>query len=181
MEYKKLASTGPVLFKPKVFSDGRGYFMETFRQNEFEEHCGNYTFVQDNQSKSRGGVIRGLHYQLNKPQGKLVRAIKGRIFDVAVDLRKSSPDFGRSYGVFLDTEMHEILWIPPGFAHGFAVLSDEAEFVYKCTAYYDPKDEYCLIWNDPELKISWPLLKDGPLLSEKDMRGLPLAKCPVFR
>lgn len=180
MEFQTLATCGPVVMTPLIHGDARGYFMETFRQNDFVRHCGEHVFVQDNQSRSRRRVLRGLHYQLRQPQGKLLRVISGRVFDVAVDLRRSSPDFGRSYSVVLDSEEHRMFWAPPGFAHGFLVLSDEAEFVYKCTAYYDPGDEYCLKWDDPSLGIGWPVPADGPILSEKDARGLPLSRCPTF-
>lgn len=180
MEFQTVAPNGPVVMTPLLHGDARGYFMETFRQNDFVRHCGEHVFVQDNQSRSRARVLRGLHYQLRRPQGKLLRVISGRVFDVAVDLRRSSPGFGKSYSVVLDSEEHRMFWAPPGFAHGFLVLSDEAEFVYKCTDYYDPGDEYCLKWDDPALDIHWPLPGGGPLLSEKDTRGLPLSECPTF-
>lgn len=182
MEFRPLAAGGPVLLIPKVWGDERGYFMETFRQNEFERHCGKYQFVQDNQSKSGNGVLRGMHYQLNQPQGKLVRVISGRVYDVAVDLRRGSSHFGRPFGVILDSENKYSLWVPPGFAHGFLVLSDTAEFVYKCTTYYAPGDEHCLLWNDKDVAVDWPGLSQGlvPLLSPKDQRGLSLAECAVY-
>ncbi|MDE5833326.1 MAG: dTDP-4-dehydrorhamnose 3,5-epimerase [Desulfovibrio sp.] len=180
MDFEYLAENGPVLLVPRVFGDERGYFMETFRQNEFEAHCGRYEFVQDNQSLSQRRVLRGLHYQLNHPQGKLVRVIMGRVYDVAVDLRASSPDFGRCYGVVLDNIEHKSLWVPPGFAHGFYVLSDKAEFVYKCTAYYDPADERSLIWNDPTVNVDWPLEGEIPILSAKDEKGLPWDKADKY-
>lgn len=180
MEFQTLAPGGPVAMTPLVHGDARGFFMETFRQNEFARHCGEHVFVQDNQSRSRGGVLRGLHYQLRKPQGKLLRVISGRVFDVAVDLRRSSPNFGKSYSMVLDTEKHRMFWVPPGFAHGFLVLGDGAEFVYKCTTYYAPDDECCLKWDDPALHIDWPIPEGGPILSEKDARGLTLSECPTF-
>lgn len=180
MKFRQLAPGGPVILIPEVFGDERGYFMETFRQNEFEKHCGNYEFVQDNQSKSRGGVLRGLHYQLLHPQGKLVRVIKGRVFDVAVDIRRSSPTFGRNFSAVLDAESHHGFWVPPGFAHGFMVMGDEAEFVYKCTTYYAPDDEHCLLWNDPDLAIDWPLEGQAPILSAKDKEGKPFKDCPFY-
>lgn len=180
MQYQILDYNGPALLTPKVWSDERGYFMETFRQNDFNRHCGSHNFVQDNQSKSKGGVLRGLHYQLNHPQGKLARVIRGRVFDVAVDLRKSSENFGKSYGVVLDNITHQIFWIPPGFAHGFLVLSEEAEFVYKCTEYYDPSDERCIIWNDPSLAINWPINGIAPLLSPKDLMGASFNGAPYY-
>ena len=140
MEYKKLAIPEVVLMAPKVFGDERGFFMETFRQSEFEKYCGNYQFVQDNHSSSSQGILRGLHYQLDKPQGKLVRVVKGEVFDVAVDMRESSPTFGQWVGEFLSADNRRMLWVPPGFAHGFLVTSEQAEFVYKCTDYYNPGD-----------------------------------------
>lgn len=180
MEFHLLAPNGPVMMIPKVFGDDRGYFMETFRLNEFQKHCGSYDFVQDNQSKSRGGVLRGLHYQLNHPQGKLVRVISGTVFDVAVDLRNSSPTFGKAFYAMLDAEKNIQFWVPPGFAHGFMVLSDTAEFIYKCTAYYAPDDEHCLKWNDPDLDIPWPQAPVELILSEKDQKGQPFASCPCY-
>lgn len=180
MEFKSMCANGPVVMIPQKFGDARGYFMETFRQNEFEAHCGKYVFVQDNQSKSQKNVLRGLHYQLQNPQGKLVRVIAGTVFDVAVDLRKSSPAFGKVFHVILDAAQSHMFWVPPGFAHGFMVLSDEAEFVYKCTEYYAPQDEYCLLWNDPELQIPWPNDSAVPVLSEKDGKGLSMSDCPKF-
>jgi dTDP-4-dehydrorhamnose 3,5-epimerase len=172
MQYEKLAIPDVVLLTPKVFGDERGFFMETFRQAEFEQHCGDYTFVQDNHSLSTHGILRGLHYQLEKPQGKLVRVTRGEVFDVAVDLRQSSPTFGQWVGATLSAENKQLLWVPPGFAHAFYVTSDEAEFQYKCTDYYNPGDEYCIRWDDPTLAIDWPLV-DGkpPRVSEKDGQG----------
>ena len=180
MEFQTLAPGGPVVMTPLVHGDARGFFMETFRQNEFARHCGEHVFVQDNQSRSRGGVLRGLHYQLRQPQGKLLRVISGRVFDVAVDLRRSSPNFGKSYSMVLDTVEHRMFWVPPGFAHGFLVLGEGAEFVYKCTTYYAPDDECCLKWDDPALHIDWPIPEGGPILSEKDARGLTLSECLTF-
>lgn len=180
MEFRSLAPDGPVLLTPRVFGDERGYFMETFRQNEFDEHCGRHEFVQDNQSKSAGNVLRGLHYQLRQPQGKLVRVIRGKVFDVAVDLRRWSANFGKSYSALLDDTNHQLLWVPPGFAHGFLVLGCGAEFVYKCTAYYAPQDERCLLWNDASLKIDWPLAGQTPLLSAKDQQGRLFGECAVY-
>lgn len=181
MEFEILAPAGPVIMTPKVFGDERGYFLETFRQNEFEAHCGKFEFVQDNQSKSTKGVLRGLHYQLPRPQGKLVRVISGRVFDAAVDLRTNSPTFGQSFGVELDSIKHREFWIPPGFAHGFLVLSDEAVFAYKCTAYYAPEYEHSLLWNDPTAAVAWPLAGIQPLLSAKDQAGLSFDACPKFK
>ncbi|WP_311946265.1 dTDP-4-dehydrorhamnose 3,5-epimerase [Halomonas piscis] len=172
MQFEKLAIPDVVLLTPRVFGDERGFFMETFRQSEFAEHCGDYTFVQDNHSMSAHGILRGLHYQLEKPQGKLVRVTRGEVFDVAVDLRQSSPTFGQWVGATLSAENKQLLWVPPGFAHAFYVTSDEAEFQYKCTDYYNPGDEYCIRWDDPTLAIDWPLV-DGkpPRVSEKDGQG----------
>ncbi|WP_447529197.1 dTDP-4-dehydrorhamnose 3,5-epimerase [Vreelandella sp. TE19] len=182
MHYEKLAIPDVVLLTPKVFGDERGFFMETFRQNEFEENCGNYQFVQDNHSKSSQGTLRGLHYQLNHPQGKLVRVTQGEVFDVAVDMRKSSPTFGQWVGATLSAENKQQLWVPPGFAHGFYVTSEEAEFQYKCTNYYAPDDEVSLRWDDPSLAIEWPLKnEDGPTLSAKDKGGCTLSKTPYFK
>lgn len=180
MEFDILAPNGPVVLTPRIFGDQRGYFLETFRQNEFETHCGKFSFVQDNQSKSAGGVLRGLHYQLQHPQGKLVRVLSGRVFDVAVDLRQSSPAFGQCYGIELDDISHREFWIPPGFAHGFFVISTEAIFIYKCTDYYAPEFEHSLIWNDPTINVPWPLSGHTPLLSPKDLNGLSFAECPKF-
>lgn len=179
MDFHVLDPMGPVLLTPRIFSDKRGYFMETFRQSDFEAHCGKYQFVQDNQSKSVQHVLRGLHYQLIHPQGKLVRVFKGQIIDAAIDLRQFSPNFGKFYLVQLDDEKCQSLWIPPGFAHGFYVKSPVAEFVYKCTAYYDPDDEYCIIWNDPDLNIPWPI-KEPPILSDKDLKGCHFKEAQIY-
>ena len=180
MEYIPLAIPDVVLLKPKVFGDERGFFMETFRQTEFEQHCGNYQFVQDNHSKSAHGILRGLHYQLRQPQGKLVRVTRGEVFDVAVDLRQSSPTFGQWVGECLSEDNKYQLWVPPGFAHGFLVTSPEAEFFYKCTDYYAPDDEYGLIWNDPHIAIDWPEVENGPILSGKDSQATSFADCAKF-
>jgi len=168
-----------LLLRPKVFGDARGFFFESYNRKAFSELGIDAEFVQDNHSRSAKGVLRGLHYQISQPQGKLVRVVAGEVFDVAVDLRRSSPHFGRVASFRLSAESHEMAWIPPGFAHGFLVLSDHAEFLYKTTDYYAPEFERCLRWNDPALDIAWPL--DGtPLLSAKDQAGLPLAECEVF-
>lgn len=183
MQFEKLAIPDIVLITPQVFGDERGFFMETFRQSEFEAHCGNYQFVQDNHSKSKQGILRGLHYQLEKPQGKLVRVTQGEVFDVAVDLRESSPTFGQWVGVYLSAENKQMLWVPPGFAHGFYVTSEEAEFQYKCTGYYNPGDEYSLLWCDETLKIGWPLVSnEKPQLSAKDEQeqAMEWAQTPKF-
>ncbi|WZL73637.1 dTDP-4-dehydrorhamnose 3,5-epimerase [Clostridiaceae bacterium 35-E11] len=160
---------GVYIIEPTVFGDHRGYFMETYNAKDFQEAGLNMTFVQDNQSKSKKGVLRGLHFQYKNPQGKLVKVIKGEVFDVAVDLRKNSRTYGKWIGVILSEENKKQFYIPEGFAHGFLVLSEEAEFAYKCTDFYHPEDEGGILWNDPEIGIEWPL--DGIeeiLLSEKD-------------
>ena len=161
---------GLCVIEPKVFPDERGYFMETYNRNDFEEEGLNMTFVQDNQSSSSKGVVRGLHFQTQHPQGKLVRAVSGKVYDVAVDLRNDSPTFGKCYGVILDAEKQNQFYIPEGFAHGFYVLSESAVFAYKCTDFYDPKGEGGLMWNDPEIGIDWKSIAPdvSPLLSEKD-------------
>lgn len=157
------------IIKPSIFGDERGFFMETWQQEKFEKMIGigPVNFVQDNHSKSINGILRGLHYQSENTQGKLVRVISGEVFDVAVDIRKKSSTFGKWVGVFLSAENKHQLWIPEGFAHGFYVTSKEAEFVYKCTDYYNPKSECSIIWNDPDIGINWPLL-NRPILSLKD-------------
>lgn len=157
------------IIEPAVFGDERGFFMETWNQKKFEELVtGKPTpFVQDNHSKSKKGILRGLHYQTENTQGKLVRVVSGEVFDVAVDIRKNSPTFGQWVGVYLSAENKRQLWVPEGFAHGFYVTSDEAEFVYKCTNFYNPSAEYSILWNDPELDIKWPLV-NNPILSDKD-------------
>ena len=160
------------VIEPTVFGDHRGYFMETYNQKEFEEASLDMIFVQDNESRSKKGVLRGLHFQKTKPQGKLVRVIEGEVFDVAVDLRRSSKTFGQWYGVLLTAENKKQFYVPEGFAHGFVVLSETATFVYKCTQLYDPTDEGGLMWNDPEIGIDWPLPKEMEvLLSEKDQKN----------
>ena len=172
MKFNATDIPGIILIEPQVFGDSRGFFMETWQQKEFNEKAAPYTFVQDNHSKSTKGILRGLHYQINQPQGKLVRVVQGSVFDVAVDMRKSSPTFGKWVGYELSAENHHMLWVPPGFAHGFYVMSDTAEFVYKCTDYYAPEFERSLAWNDPTVGIEWPI-QDGatPLLSDKDAKG----------
>ena len=168
MKYEPLAIPDVVLMTPKVFGDERGFFMETFRQSEFEQHCGHYQFVQDNHSKSARNTLRGLHYQATRPQGKLVRVTQGEVFDVAVDIRAGSPSFGQWVGVTLSAENKQQLWIPPGFAHGFYVISKTAEVMYKCTRYYAPEDERAIRWDDHSLDIQWPLVAEKPLTSQKD-------------
>ena len=163
-----------VIIQPKVHGDERGFFLETFQANRYSEMAGiSSSFVQDNYSRSSKDVLRGLHFQKKKPQGKLVRVVKGEVFDVAVDIRKDSSTFGQWDSFILSEENKSQLWVPPGFAHGFLVLSDIADFEYKCTDYYDPSDEGSIIWNDNDLKISWPT--DNPKLSKKDMNSMTLA------
>ncbi|WP_139685731.1 dTDP-4-dehydrorhamnose 3,5-epimerase [Vibrio tasmaniensis] len=164
------------IIEPSVFGDERGFFMETWNQKKFEEVVtGKPTpFVQDNHSKSKKGILRGLHYQTENTQGKLVRVVSGEVFDVAVDIRKDSPTFGLWVGEYLSSENKRQLWVPEGFAHGFYVTSDEAEFVYKCTDYYNPKGELSISWNDPQLNVEWPLNGIFPILSEKDLNGIEL-------
>jgi dTDP-4-dehydrorhamnose 3,5-epimerase len=168
------------IIEPTVFGDERGYFMETYNQNEFKESGLDLNFVQDNQSKSTKGVLRGLHFQYKHPQGKLVRVIKGEVFDVAVDLRKNSPTYGKWEGVVLSEDNKKQFYIPEGFAHGFLVLSDEAEFTYKCTDFYDPDDEGGILWNDPEIGIEWPLNDiDVVQLSDKDKNWKSMNQTPT--
>ncbi|EWG98238.1 dTDP-4-dehydrorhamnose 3,5-epimerase [Halomonas sp. BC04] len=181
MQFQRLDIPDVVLMTPRVHEDVRGYFVETFRQDLFDSYCGHHTFVQDNHSRSNQGILRGLHYQWKYPQGKLVRVTRGEVFDVAVDLRESSPTFGRWVGVYLNDGNKQMLWIPAGFAHGFYVISEEAEFQYKCTDYYVPGDEYSLHWNDPDLAITWPLIYgSSPVQTEKDAGGHGLSTAPRF-
>lgn len=171
MQATPLAIPEVFLIEPKVFGDARGFFLESFNQRAFNEATGTqHQFVQDNHSRSAKGVLRGLHYQVQQPQGKLVRVVHGAVFDVAVDIRKGSRSFGMWVGEVLSAENHHQLWVPPGFAHGFLVLSDSAEFLYKTTDYYAPQHERCIVWNDPDLGIHWPVEK-VPVLSDKDQRG----------
>ncbi|MGN5352837.1 dTDP-4-dehydrorhamnose 3,5-epimerase [Ralstonia sp. L16] len=169
-----------LIIEPQVFGDARGFFFESFNQKAFSEATGlDVNFVQDNHSRSGKGVLRGLHYQVRQPQGKLVRVVRGAVFDVAVDIRKGSPTFGRWVGAHLTEENHRQLWVPPGFAHGFVVLSELADFLYKTTDYYAPQHERCIAWNDKEIDIAWPLAEYGisePQLSAKDILGKPLSK-----
>lgn len=168
------------IIEPDVFGDERGFFMETFRESWFTEQLGlaGVRFVQDNHSASAKGVLRGLHYQLEQPQGKLVRVISGEVFDVAVDVRRSSPSFGRYVGVTLSAANKRMFWVPPGFAHGFLVTSEHAEFVYKCTDYYRPDAERSILWNDDDIGIDWPL--SDVTLSDKDAQGSSLATAETF-
>lgn len=161
------------IVQPKIYGDERGFFLETFEQKRYQEMLGiNLDFVQDNHSRSQKNVLRGLHFQTKNPQGKLVRVVRGKVFDVAVDIRKNSKTYGKWIGVVLSEDNKTQLWIPPGLAHGFLVLSDIADFEYKCTNYYDPTSEACLLWNDPTVNINWPI--STPTLSEKDKLGKTL-------
>jgi len=172
---------GVLVFEPEVFGDHRGYFLETWRADRFGAEGVDMPFVQDNQSSSSGGVLRGLHYQVKRPQGKLVRVISGRVFDVAVDLRRNSSTFGQWTGVELSAENHRVFWVPPGFGHGFYVLSDMAEFVYKCTDYYAPEHERVIRYDDPDIGIRWPLPAESePVLSAKDLAGCTLQNAELF-
>ena len=164
---------GVLIIEPKVFGDSRGFFKETFQAQRYRDAGIDYDFVQDNHSRSQKGVLRGLHFQISKPQGKLVSCSKGAVFDVAVDIDTESNTYGQYVGVELSEENNKQLWVPPGYAHGFCVLSETADFQYKCTDYYDPSDEGGLIWNDPDVAIEWPI--DQPLLSDKDVK-LPILK-----
>lgn len=169
---------GLVVIEARVFEDARGFFMETYQRERFALAGLPTSFVQDNHSLSRRNVIRGLHYQIERPQGKLVRAIRGTVFDVAVDLRGSSPTFGRWFGIELSESNRKQVYIPPGFAHGFCAVSDEAEVIYRCTDVYHPAGERTIVWNDPQLAIRWPVV--DPILAEKDRRGLRFADAPDY-
>jgi dTDP-4-dehydrorhamnose 3,5-epimerase len=172
---------GLLVIEPRVFGDDRGFFMESWNQRSFRELTGvQESFVQDNHSRSGRGVLRGLHYQLRQPQGKLVRVVQGEVFDVAVDVRRSSPTFGRWHGVMLSESNRRQFWVPAGFAHGFVVLSESADFLYKTTDYYAPEHERCIAWNDPAVGIDWPLGGIEPKLSAKDQAGVALAQAEVF-
>ena len=171
-----------LVLEPTVFGDSRGFFFESYNRRDLEAALGRrIEFVQDNHSSSARGVLRGLHYQLPNPQGKLVRVVHGEVFDVAVDLRRSSPTFGRHVALDLSAANRRMLYIPPGFAHGFLVVSDAAEFLYKTTDYWYPQHERTLLWNDPALRIEWPLAGIAPTLAPKDAAGVPLALAEVYR
>ena len=175
MKTTPTAIPGVLIIEPNVFGDARGFFFESFNQKAFNDATGtDHTFVQDNHSRSAKGVLRGLHYQVNKPQGKLVRVVRGAVFDVAVDIRPDSPAFGRWVGVELTEDNHKQMWVPPGLAHGFLVLSDSADFLYKTTDYYAPEFERCMAWNDPTVRIDWPLAGHQPKLSAKDLQAQSL-------
>jgi dTDP-4-dehydrorhamnose 3,5-epimerase len=171
--------SGLLTIEPKVFGDARGFFMETWNRERYREAGLDWNFVQDNVSLSRRGILRGLHFQNPAPQGKLVFVLQGEVFDVAVDIRRSSPTFGKWHGLVLSAENKRQFYIPPGFAHGFVVLSETALFHYKCTEFYSPKDEMAIRWDDPDIGVEWPLTE--PLLSERDVKGLRLCDVPAER
>ena len=177
-EFEKTKLEGAVLIKPRVFADERGFFVETYKKSDFAARGIPQEFVQDNHSKSAKGVLRGLHYQVENAQGKLVRVTQGEVFDVAVDIRPDSPTFGQWVGEILSAENKRQLWVPAGLAHGFLVLSDTAEFLYKTTEYYAPAHERCIAWNDATLSIDWPLAGDPPKLSAKDQSGAAFTSLP---
>jgi dTDP-4-dehydrorhamnose 3,5-epimerase len=180
MKSTRLAIPDVVLFEPRIFGDERGFFFESYNQRVFEEAIGRQVrFVQDNHSRSAHKVLRGLHYQIRQPQGKLVRVVAGSVFDVAVDLRKSSPTFGQWVGEILSEDNKKQLWVPEGFAHGFVVLSESAEFLYKTTDYYSPEHERCIAWNDPVLAIDWPV-SGTPSVSAKDAQGVRFDAAELF-
>jgi dTDP-4-dehydrorhamnose 3,5-epimerase len=181
MQFVPTSIPDVILIKSKVFGDSRGFFMETYRENLFVEAGIPDRFVQDNHSGSQQGTLRGLHYQIRKTQGKLVRVVVGELFDVAVDIRRSSPTFGEWVGEVLSAENKRQLWVPPGFAHGFYVLSEWAEIAYKATDYYAPEWDRSILWNDPDIGVDWPILPDSqPLLSAKDQQGKLLAEADLF-
>jgi dTDP-4-dehydrorhamnose 3,5-epimerase len=180
MEASQLSIPDVFLLEPRVFGDERGFFFESFNQHQFEQAIGKkVTFVQHNHSRSAKHVLRGLHYQIKQPQGKLVRVVVGEVFDVAVDIRRASPTFGKWVGTVLSAKNKKQLWVPEGFAHGFVVLSDHAEFLYNTTNYWAPEHERCIRWNDPTLNIDWKI-KGQPVLSEKDAQGVAFKEAEVF-
>ncbi len=171
---------GVLLIEPHVFQDDRGFFLESYQKKHFSEAGITFDFVQDNHSKSCQGVLRGLHYQIQQPQGKLLRVVVGEIYDVALDLRRSSPTFGKWFGTYLSAENKQMLWVPPGFAHGFYVTSPQAELLYKATDYYAPQWDRTILWNDPEIRIAWPIHEETPILSSKDKAGRSFALAEVY-
>jgi len=179
MDIQETEFPGLLVITPRVFADERGFFKETYQQERYQQAGIDVAFVQDNASRSSAGILRGLHYQIQNPQAKLVHVVQGEILDVCVDLRKSSPQFGKSFSIKLTAENHKQLFVPVGFAHGFYVISPQADFMYKCSDYYYPEHERSLLWNDPALEIDWSLTSD-PILSEKDRQGLPLQESEVF-
>jgi len=181
MKFINLEIPGLILIEPKIFGDERGFFLESYQKQRFMDAGIPDDFVQDNHSSSQGNVLRGLHYQIRQSQGKLIRVIVGEIFDVALDIRRSSQTLGKWVGMFLSAENKQQLWVPPGFAHGFYVTSGYAEVLYKTTDYYAPQWERAILWNDPEIGIHWPLKTgESPILSQKDKDGLPLAEAEIF-
>lgn len=180
MNINQTAIPGPLVIEPRVFGDERGFFMETWNEAAFAEAGLTMKWVQDNHSHSQRGVLRGLHFQNPGAQGKLVRVTRGAVFDVAVDLRNSSEHFGQWVGVKLTAENKRMFWVPEGFAHGFLTLSDDTDFIYKCTAPYSPDNEHTLAWDDPAVGVKWPTIGMAPIISEKDKAGLSLADIPAF-
>lgn len=180
MKFIPCEISGPIIIEPTVFGDPRGFFLENWNEREFAKAGLDHKFVQDNHSRSQAGVLRGLHFQNPIPQGKLVRVINGAIFDVVVDLRKSSSSFGKWIGVELNSDNKRLLWVPEGFAHGFLTLSDNTDVIYKCTAPYAPQHEHSLAWDDPLLAIDWPFDEIQPTVSDKDSKGLALSDVPHF-
>ena len=180
MEFLKTHLDGLLVIEPRIFEDSRGFFFESFNQKRFDKFVPNTVFVQDNHSKSNKGVLRGLHYQIQHAQGKLVRVVQGSVFDVAVDIRKSSPTFGQWLGIELSCTNKKQLWIPAGFAHGFLTLEDNTEFLYKTTDFYHPDFERSILWNDQEIEISWPSISDV-ILSSKDQEGSPIKNAEVYQ
>ena len=181
MKVTPTALSDVLIIEPKVFGDARGFFLESWNQEKFAAAGLDLNFVQDNHSRSARGILRGLHYQMLRPQGKLVRVTQGEVFDVAVDMRQNSPQFGQWVGVHLSAENHRMLWVPPGFAHGFLVLSESADFLYKCTDFYLPEHERCIRWDDPDIGIHWPLAAgQTPLLSAKDAAGLAFKHAETY-
>jgi dTDP-4-dehydrorhamnose 3,5-epimerase len=182
VEFERLAIPDVILFRPKVFGDNRGFFLESWNQQKFKDIGLDVTFVQDNHSRSARHILRGLHYQIEHTQGKLVRVTSGVVFDAVVDIRRSSGTFGKWVGVELSADNHHMLWVPPGFAHGFLVLSDSADFLYKCTDYYSPAHERTILWNDPQIAVGWPLPAGAqPGLSGKDAGGVSFESAETFR
>src|SRR5579862_4191438 len=181
MQFEPTAIPDVVLIRPRVFGDPRGFFFESWEERKFAAAGLDMKFVQDNHSRSARNILRGLHYQIQQAQGKLVRVVTGAVFDVAVDIRRSSPTFGRWVGRTLSDENHHMLWVPPGFAHGFLVLSESADFLYRCTDFYSPTHERAIAWNDPELGVHWPLPPDvAPVLSPKDAAAVPFRQAEYF-
>jgi dTDP-4-dehydrorhamnose 3,5-epimerase len=179
MKVTQTSIPGVLVLEPRVFTDERGFFLESYNETKMAEIGIRERFVQDNHSCSSRNVLRGLHYQVHRPQGKLIRAVSGEIFDVAVDLRRSSPSFGKWYGVVLSEDNKRMLWIPPGLAHGFSVLSDSANVLYKATDFYHPESERTVLWNDPQLNIDWQLSEE-PIISSKDRMGVALSDAEIF-